>query len=221
MAKKKKVTERNSVSSGTYRPKNQRYGSQYGASSSQNYGSSNPYGSTSPVYGYSNALNQHLSSNQTPYSGGLVNTGGGVGGTFNPNSPTPGYSSPTGNYPEPGWPEPGDAEIPTSPSQSPTIPDIFFPSPSGDMPPSELPPVLIENLSLTPPGSGFNFSMPDLEAPEISRIDIPNAGPLGFYSVNEGAAGWSGRGGNVDDLDRFVAGKVGGPEPVRFRAAFG
>jgi len=89
------------------------------------------------------------------------------------------------------------------------------------MPPFELPPVLIENLSLTPPGSGFNFSMPDLEAPEISRIDIPNAGPLGFYSVNEGAAGWSGRGGNVDDLDRFVAGKVGGPEPVRFRAAFG
>ena len=179
--------------------------------------------SASPVYGYSNALNQHLSSNQTPYGGDIVNTGGGVGGAYDPSRPDTGYSSPTGNYPEPGWPDPGGAETPTYPTPSPTTPTTIPPiySPNTPSPSGGLPPVEIESLSFTPPGSGFNFSMPNFEIPEISRMDIPDAGPFGFYSVNEGGAGWSGRGGYVDDLDRFVAREVGGPDPVRFRAAFG
>jgi len=225
------MRERNSVSSGTYRPSSQSYGNQYSPSNMGSYSGMNTgLGSASnSISGFGNAANQNLSSNQssnqTPYGGGLVNTGGGVGGTYNPDSPTPGYSSPTGNYPEPGWPEPGGAETPTYPTPSPTTPTTIPPiySPNTPSPSGGLPPVEIISQSWTPPAwpPFIPPVMPEIDFPEHEPIQLKDAGPLGFYSVNEGAAGWDGKGGNTTELDRFVADKIGGPTPIRFRDSFG
>jgi len=217
------------------------YGNSNPYGSSNTYGNSNPYGSSSPVSGYSNALDQHLSkfpsnrtpywgstganqsSNQTPYGGGLVNTGDG-GGSFDPSSPTPGYSSPTGNYPEPGWPEPGGAETPTYPTPSPTTPTTIPPiySPNTPSPSGDLPPVEIISRSWTPPAIPPFIPPEILDMPEMFDIKkLKKPGAIGFYSADEGAAAWAGKGGNTPDLDLFVSEKVGGPTPIRFRDSFG
>ena len=208
-------------------------------SNSSYMGNSGLGSASNSISGFGNAANQNLSSNQnpswgrvtanqssnqTPYGGGLVNTGDG-GGSFDPDSPTPGYSSPTGNYPEPSWPDPGGAETPTYPTPSPTTPTTIPPiySPNTPSPSGGLPPVEIISQSWTPPAwpPFIPPAMPEIDFPEYEPIQLKDAGPLGFYSVNEGAAGWDGKGGNTTELDRFVADKIGGPTPIRFRDSFG
>jgi hypothetical protein len=119
---------------------------------------------------------------------------------------------------DPYWEEPEDiSRIIYDPPPPPYDPP--YDPPSYD-PPVDIRGTSIETGSFTPPGSGmpgspgfaFNFPMPAIDP----LGGAPGMGPVGFYSVNSGAAGLPvpAFGGleNPNMLSNYVQQFVGGPD---------